>query len=187
LVCFHDLVDLKYRRMEKSGIFSQEEAILKRSLDVLASADNSQGIGMANYDSLVKAYGDLLAQTRMLTKISDRLQRKVDQANHELSRTNHRLTQTIDDLLRARMGRKATTVVFVVALMLFIVSEAVIEPRIDQLLVTAGSLSTYIGFALKGMIALLIKPFEGLTERKLVERARKRTIAQREREAAAEG
>ena len=173
--------------MEKTGIFSREEAILKRSVDVLSSANDSQGIGKAEYDTLVKAYGDLLAQTRMLTKVSDRLQRKVDQANHELSRTNHRLTQTIDDLLRARMGRKATTVVFVVALLLFIVSEAILEPRIDQLLVTAGSLSTYIGFALKGMIALLIKPFEGLTERKLVERARRKTIAHREQEAAANG
>lgn len=169
--------------MEKEGIFNQEEAILKYSREVLAGALEQKSVADHDYAKLVTAYDDLLAQTRMLTKISDRLQRKIDQANHELSRTNHRLTQTIDDLLRARMGRKATTVVFALALLLFLVSEAVIEPRIDQLLVSAGSLSTYIGYALKGIIALMIKPFEGITEKKMIERARKRALAQREKTA----
>jgi hypothetical protein len=167
--------------MEKEGIFNQEETILNHSRNVLAQAGEG-AVKAADYAQMVNAYDDLLAQTRMLTKISDRLQRKIDQANHELSRTNHRLTQTIDDLMKARMGRKATTVVFAVALALFLVSEALIEPRIDQMLVTFGSLSTYLGYALKGMIALMIKPFEGITEKRLVERARKNAIKRREKE-----
>ncbi|HAQ65217.1 MAG TPA: hypothetical protein DCR43_05115 [Bacteroidales bacterium] len=172
--------------METEEIFRQEEATLLRAHDILQSPESAKGVLLVEYGHLVNAYGDLLAQTRMLTKISDRLQRKVDQTNHELSKTNYRLTRTIDDLMRAKLGRKATTLVFIIAIVLFIISEIIIEPRIDHMLVTAGSLSTYIGYGLKGLIALLIKPFEGFTEKKMIDRARKRAIEKREKGAVAE-
>ncbi|MCK5776120.1 MAG: hypothetical protein KAH25_08090, partial [Bacteroidales bacterium] len=106
-----------------------------------------------------------------LDKTNDKLQGLNDQLNDK----NVELQNTIDDLVKAKAGRKATTIVFIFALLLFVFSEALIEPYVDSY-----ANNMYLSLAIKGVIAMSIKPFEMLVETALLKAARKKTMQERE-------
>ncbi|MES2389042.1 MAG: DUF1987 domain-containing protein [Bacteroidota bacterium] len=111
----------------------------------------------------------------MVTNISDRLQNRLNQANGKLKAQaeeikamneslelrNRELQQTIDALTKSRAGRRATTAVLIIALILFCASEG-IEYFIEQS--TQNVLSLTWILTIKLLIALLIKPIESLLE-----------------------
>ena len=118
------------------------------------------------YALLVKDYEKLLDDTRVITKISDRLQNRLDRANEKLSlsrdeiaRKNEMLQSTIDELTKARIGRKATTIVLGAAVLLFLISEVFLEPIVDAYANNFG-----ISIFIKLSIALLLKPIDYLVE-----------------------
>ena len=166
------------KRQKKEDIFIDEALHLSRAQDFLKEENKSPTETTEELVTLVDNFSELLDQIKLMTRISDRLQRKLDQTNDKLNDLNEeirdkniQLEQTINDLAEAKIGRRATTFVFIFALSLFLVSEAFIEPWIetyyDNFLISLG---------IKGIIALSIKPIESLVERTLLKKERARTL-----------
>ena len=128
------------KRKRKENIYHKEKAYLKRTHDFLESTDEVSSIdSIDELKQITVNYEELLDQTVLITRISDRLQKKLDKTNDKLQNLNDQLNDknielqnTIDDLVKAKAGRKATTIVFIFALILFVFSEALLEPYIDS-------------------------------------------------------
>ena len=172
----------------KSHVFEQEVQILNHAKSVLNQKNFSADILEEELEYLTKNYEKLLADTRVITNISDRLQNKLNVANDQLNITNDKLTttneelhttneelnatneklnstnallqRTIDELVRAKVSKKATTIVFMAAILLFVISEVFLEPIVDKLFPN----DYIINIVIKGSIALLLKPIDYLVE-----------------------
>lgn len=165
------------KRKPKENIFQKEKAFVQQAEEFIENEENhSVEILQQEFKSLTENYSELIDQIVLITRISDRLQKKLDKTNEKLSDLNTELEDknielqnTIDDLVKARVGRRATTIVFVFALVLFIFSEALIEPYIE-----AYADNVYISLAIKAVIAMLIKPLEMIVESSLMKSARRK-------------
>jgi len=174
------------KRARKENIYRREKANLQRTQEFFeANEDLSHEKSAEELKLLTDNYEELLDQTVLITRISDRLQKKLDKTNDKLQNLNDQLNDknvelqnTIDDLVKAKAGRKATTIVFVFALVLFVFSEALIEPYIDSY-----ANNIYLSLSIKAIIAMSIKPLEMLVEDSILKAARKRTIEAREQKA----
>lgn len=170
------------KRKRKENIFQKEKAYIQEASEFLETDDAQQLDKLTEgYKSITENYSELLDQITLITRISDRLQKKLDQTNDKLATLNDQLNDknvelqnTIDDLVKARVGRKATTIVFVFALILFVFSEALIEPYIDSY-----ADNIYLSLAIKAIIAMSIKPLEMLVENSMMKSARKQSLKQR--------
>ena len=161
---------------KKDNIFGKEENVSSHVKEVIGSiTTRSPENIISEYTFLSKSYEELLGQTKLVTSVSDRLQGKLNRAydkiqkfNSDLESKNIELQETIDELTKARASKKAATIVIVLAVLLFLISEGIIEPTVE-----ANTTNPYIGFAFKGVIALLIKPLETLVEKQLLKNATK--------------
>lgn len=115
------------------------------------------------YSNLVNGFEDLLNQVKVITKIGDRLQKRLNEKNEELQ-------FTIEELVRVKISRKVTTIVFIVAIVIFLVVEAFIEPIIES------HTDFYYGLIIKLVLVLSIKPVEMAIEQKLINRAKRKDI-----------
>ena len=73
--------------------------------------------------------------------------------------------QALQDTEKAKIGRKATTMVFGIAIVAFLISEALLDPFVDGL-----HTSLLIGLSFKGGLALFLKPIESFLERFMLSR-----------------
>lgn len=129
--------------------------------------------------SLSQRYEETLDESRLITRVSDRLQRKVDNANQKLEENNIELQQTVDALTKARVGRKATTIVLAIAVILFLLVEGILEPIIDDwadATFTTRDYKTPISLGIKLMLALLLRPIEVLVEKALMKNVAKKKM-----------
>jgi hypothetical protein len=171
------------KRKRKENIFQKEKAFAQQAEEFIENEENHSVEKLTEeFKNLHGNYTELIDQIVLITRISDRLQKKLDQTNEKLSELNSaledkniQLQNTIDDLVKARVGRRATTIVFIFALVLFVFSEALIEPYIDSY-----ADNIYISLAIKAVIAMSIKPLEMLVENSMMKSARKRRLDQRE-------
>jgi predicted ribosome quality control (RQC) complex YloA/Tae2 family protein len=162
--------------MAKRHVFEKETAILERIQEFLKRDGVSNDDYRQELEEVKDYYEDLLDQGMLITKVSDRLQNKLNNLNSKLNDKNTELQDTIDELTKAKVGRRATTIVLLVAIVLFIVSEGILEPQIEANL---GD-NVWMGLLLKGVIALLLKPIETFTEKYLMRRALKAKQAEKE-------
>jgi predicted KAP-like P-loop ATPase len=153
--------------MAKRHVFEKETAILEHIQEFLKNEEQTKEKYREELQQIVSYYEDLLDQGMLITKVSDRLQNKLNNLNAKLQDKNIELQNTIDELTKARVGRKATTIVLLVAIALFLVSEGLLEPQIEAQI---GD-NLWLGLLFKGMIALLLKPIETLTEKYLMNQA----------------
>ncbi|NOR87922.1 MAG: hypothetical protein GQ527_09955 [Bacteroidales bacterium] len=166
------------KRKHKENIYHREKASLERTQAFLESEEEKTVETSINeLKEISNNYEELLDQTVLITRISDRLQKKLDQTNDKLLSLNDQLNDknvelqsTIDDLTKARVGRKATTIVFVFALVLFVFSEALIEPYIESI-----ADNIYLSLSIKAVIAMSIKPLESLVESRMLKSVRKKS------------
>lgn len=133
-----------------------------------------------NYKLLCDKYDRLIGEAKLLTSVSDRLHSKLNEANEKLKKqsdeinkinddlkvNNQLLQDTIDQLVKAKVGRKASSIVLLIAILLFIISEGVLEPIVEE---RVGN--TSIGFLFKLGIAVLLKPIDVLVERYMMRKA----------------
>lgn len=133
-----------------------------------------------NYKLLCDKYDRLIGEAKLLTSVSDRLHAKLNEANEKLKKqsdeinkinddlkvNNQLLQDTIDQLVKAKVGRKASSIVLLIAIVLFIISEGVLEPIVEE---RVGN--TSIGFIFKLGIAVLLKPIDVLVERYMMRKA----------------
>lgn len=165
---------------KKSNVFHKESSILEKVKLSIDEGCLSNDEIETSYHELSNHYEKLLKDTKVLTSVSDRLHHKLNEANQqlktqkdeigeineELKSNNQVLQDTVDMLMKAKVGQKASSIVLLIAIVLFVFSEWFIEPIIER-----NTSSEYIGLLLKGMIALLLKPIDILVERLLMKRA----------------
>ena len=89
-------------------------------------------------DAFGDQYEELVAQTKVITRVSDRLQKKLDGANlqireqnDEIKDKNLELSSTVDQLAKAKVGRRASTIMLTIALALFVLEQVFLEPYIE--------------------------------------------------------
>lgn len=124
-------------------------------------------------------YEELVAQAKVITRVSDRLQKKLDNANvkirdqnDEIKVKNLELENTIKQLAAARVGRKASTIMFTLAILLFFSEEIFLEDIIDSYVSIP-----YLDLIIKGGIALGLKFFEGALESFFLNQEKRKIIA----------
>ncbi len=142
------------------------------------------------YEDMIEfkeAYESLTAESQVMLKISDRLQKRLDtanvkitQKNEEIQQKNTKLKEAIEKLAEARVGKKASTIMFTVAILLFVSEEIYLGPLIEYFV----NFSFLILF-IKGGIALMLKVLEGLLESSLT-KGEKKKILEAAREADAQ-
>jgi hypothetical protein len=156
---------------KKEHVFQREADNLSESSFLVKNLDNLDAKQLKkSYQELHENYSQLLGDAKLVTSVSDRLQNKLSNTNEELNQANQQITQknqdlqqVIIELKKAKLEKKATTIVLLLAVVLFLISEAFIEPKIE-----AAVDNWWYGLGLKGMIALLLKPLEILVERVIV-------------------
>jgi hypothetical protein len=138
-------------------------------------------------------YERLLDDSKLLTSIGDRLQRKLKSANlmmreqaEEIKRVNANVQEknielqlTVDELTRVKASRRARTFVLGLALVLFVLSE-LIEQFLDDFLSSTTvnrNLAFYISLFLKAGLVLLFKPAETFMENRIMQRSAKEKAA----------
>ena len=108
-------------RKKKKNLFENEINILKASKIFLAKENITLEEYRDHLTSLNQDYEDLVDQSKLITKVSDRLQKKINRVNDELGDKNVALQESLDALTKAKVGRKATTIVLVIFIVVFIV------------------------------------------------------------------
>ena len=165
--------------MAKQSIYQREADSLDQSKAFLKKNEYSKLELQLEFKKLVENYEELIDQVKIITRISDRLQKKLNKTNDalensntQLAELNDQLNETIDQLTEAKIGRRAATIVMIIAIGLFIVSEAFIEPIIDR----AFPNNFLVGLGLKLIVAILIKPGEDFANKYMLKKARKKQL-----------
>lgn len=143
-----------------SDLFDRESRTLEKYNHLLV--DNAEADVREYKAALAEVsdgYNELLLQTKFLTKISDRLENRLQVTNKLLAQKNEELKSTLDALTVARVGRRAFAIIYAVAATLFIFEEYIIEP----ILPLAGTW-IFAAVFLKFIIALSLKPIEKVLE-----------------------
>ena len=160
----------------KSHVFEKEVEILQKSQQI--SKDKSIEVDKLSkeYEGLTQAYEQLLEETRLITRVSDRLQNKINRANDKLSEQSEKINRinselqenngalklALEQLTKAKVSNRTTTIVLTFAIFLFFISEGFVEPIIEKKVD-----SFWLGLLFKGLIVLLLKPIEMVVEKYL--------------------
>ncbi|MEL7147790.1 MAG: hypothetical protein AAFO69_15565 [Bacteroidota bacterium] len=127
---------------------------------------DSRTIYKEDLEFFSEQYEELIAQAKVITRVSDRLQKKLDNANSQIREQNSEITEkndelesAINQLVAAKVGRKASTILFIVTIALLIFEEMAIDPLLEEL---AGS--DFISIGIKVITAIVAKMFEGRLE-----------------------
>jgi hypothetical protein len=115
----------------------------------------------------------------VITRVSDRLQKKLDGANsqireqnNEIKEKNTKLTETISELAKARVGKKASTIMLTVALTLFILEQLILQPFIEERFANLY----YLDFIFLIAIFFIVKLFESKLEDYFITAEKKRIM-----------
>jgi len=148
------------------------------SLRKFRSKIDTHAIYKEDLDSFSDEYEELVAQAKVITRVSDRLQKKLDNANvqireqnEEIKEKNVTLADTIDQLAKAQVGRRASTIMLTVAVVLFVLEQVFIEPQIENL-----GFGRYAGLVILGVLFLLIKFLEGQLEKYFMNKEKKKIL-----------
>lgn len=149
------------KTVQEEKLFRKEIGIFNRHKEFLGE-DNPGEKTKAALEELANEYKKLLEQTRFLTWVSGRLEKKLHRANRDLQDRNTRLEKTIDELISARASKNAYTIIYFIAIALFVLEEFLIEPIINRF----GSGLGY-SILIKLIIVLLLKVSEGFIEERI--------------------
>lgn len=150
---------------------NREEKLFRNEMDVLnhyremVTRDNSPQDTKIALENLTNKYRHLLEQTRFLTWISGRLERKLQRKNRELFDKNGRLVSTLKELTKAEAGRSAYAIIYFIAIALFVLEEFFVEP-----VITLVDDSLGFSILIKLVIVLLLKVSEGFIERRVTKK-----------------
>ena len=150
---------------------TREEKLFKNEIKVLndyremVDQDYSYEDTKAALQRLTFKYKALLEQTRFLTWISGRLERKLYRTNRELFEKNNKLQSTLNDLTKAEAGRSAYAIIYFIAIVLFVLEEYFVEPIINMF----GE-NVWYSILFKLVIVLMLKVSEGFIEKKIIKK-----------------
>ena len=136
------------------------------NLDKFRKKIDSRTIYKEDLEFFSEQYEELIAQAKVITRVSDRLQKKLDNANTQIREQNSEITEkndelesAINQLVAAKVGRKASTILFIVTITLLIFEEYAIDPLRENL-----SGSEFISIGIKVATAVIAKLLEGRLE-----------------------
>ena len=152
----------KMSREEK--LFRNEIAVLNHYREMVTRENTAEDTKQA-LENLTNKYKSLLEQTRFLTWISGRLERKLQRTNSELQVKNNKLISALTALTKAEAGRSAYAIIYFIAIVLFVLEEFIVEPAINMF----GDGVAY-GILIKLIIVLLLKVSEGFIEKRVIKK-----------------
>ncbi|WP_462250162.1 hypothetical protein [Ekhidna sp.] len=148
------------------------------SLRKFRSKIETHAIYKEDLDSFSDEYEELVAQAKVITRVSDRLQKKLDNANlqireqnEEIKDKNIQLADTVDQLAKAKVGRRASTILFSIAVTLFILEQLLLEPIIEQYFETQ-----FVSIGILGLLFILVKFSEGAMESYFMNREKRKIL-----------
>ncbi len=156
--------------MAKRQLFEKEIEVLRFNREFAENKELDIDSIRNKYLSFCEHYEELLDQSKLITKVSDKLQNKLNTAHNNLATKNNELQETINELTRARVGRKAATITFVIFISIFVFEELFMDKVIEQL----SGKNVWLGALFKLVMALLLKPIEGFIEKLLLEKVNKK-------------
>ena len=157
--------------------YNRESEIVSRYRVLVQQEDLTAGQVKDALNDICTQYERLVDDSKLLTSVGDRLQRKLKSANlmlreqsEEIKRINNTLQDkntelqvTIDELTRAKASRRATTLLFTATIFLFIISELIeqyIENSTKQL-----EYQWMYTWGLKLALVISLKPIEVTLEK----------------------
>jgi hypothetical protein len=117
----------KMTREEK--LFRNESNVLDKYKNFISEERSVEETKEA-LKNLTANYENLLNQTRFLTWISGRLERKLQRTNRELIENNNTLQNTLDALTKAEASKSAYAIIYSVAIVLFVLEQFFVDPLI---------------------------------------------------------
>ncbi|MEQ8413325.1 MAG: hypothetical protein RIB71_02630 [Imperialibacter sp.] len=159
---------------ETSSLFHVEEKSLKEFKEKVK--DNA--LSKKSLIGFVDNYDDLITQSKVITRVSDRLQSKLNKANEQIaaqnstiSDNNKLLHNTIEQLVKAKVSKKASTIILTAAVVLFVAEEVLLEEAINSYVDIP-----YIGLIVKLCMALTLKAFESTIEKFFMRREHSKIV-----------
>lgn len=150
------------------------------SLRRFRSKIDTHAIYKEDLDAFSDEYEELVAQAKVITRVSDRLQKKLDNANlqireqnDEIKDKNVQLADTVDQLAKAKVGRRASTILFTIAVVLFMLEQLLLEPIIEEYFETQ-----FISLGILGLLFIVVKVSEGAMESFFMNREKRKILAQ---------
>ena len=133
-------------------------------------------------DEFGDQYEDLVAQAKVITRVSDRLQKKLDSANlqireqnDEIMDKNLKLENTVLQLAKAKVGRRASLIMMVIALGLFIIEQIFLEPYL------ASNINIpYTGLGILLILFFIIKGVESKLEKFFLNQEKEKIMKQKQ-------
>ncbi|MFN8311920.1 MAG: GAF domain-containing protein [Cyclobacteriaceae bacterium] len=154
LLIQNDLVGVMFVESENISLYEKKDESLLEMLSVqIAIAINTA----RQFETIEKT-------NNQLKDLNENLEVKVKERTAELAEKNTRLQITLDELTKTKISRKAITYTLFLGLVLFIFEEVLISPVID----TYFKASLFVSISSKGVIALLLRPIEQITEKYLL-------------------
>lgn len=95
----------------------------------------------------------------------------LSEANEKINSKNIELQETLDELTRTKISRKAIVGTLIVGITLCLLTEIFVDPLVDNM-----SYNIYISLAVKAVIAILLKPIDSAFENFLIKNTRKKRI-----------
>ncbi|MEM9324536.1 MAG: hypothetical protein AAGA85_02725 [Bacteroidota bacterium] len=165
---------------EKSRELYQDEI---DNLKAFRQKIDTKAIFKEDLDDFSNYYEELIAQAKVITRVSDRLQKKLDNANIqiqdqnvEIKDKNLELGTTLDQLAKAKVGKRASTILYTVAIGIFIVEQVFLEPLIEQKLAEEEVNVPYIGLMILAVLFILVKLLESSLEGYFMKKEKKRIL-----------
>jgi hypothetical protein len=146
-------------------LFIRERHILAESRLLANNAHLTSEEIRGALQSMIKNYEDLLDQTTFLTRISDRLEQRLNSLNLSLNQRNTELKQALTELTEAQRSKRTYFIIYLMATGLFVFEEIIVDPVMKNF-----DASTAIVMGLKLIVALLLKPAESVLQKMLMRR-----------------
>ncbi|MEQ8413327.1 MAG: hypothetical protein RIB71_02640 [Imperialibacter sp.] len=141
------------------GLYDEED----KALHAFKTKAQQNNISRKDLAQFIDSYQDLLIQSKVITKVSDKLQSKLNKANEriveqneEIVEKNSLLESTIGQLVKAQVGKKASTIIFTAAVIMFLSEEVFLGEAIAVIVHIQ-----YLDLVVKGCIAFGLKFLEG--------------------------
>ena len=158
-------------------LYHEEQRILS---DYVGKVKNKD-LSMDDAVNIAVNYKDLLDQSKVITRISDRLQKKLDHANQkiksqnsEIQKKNSELEITIEKLDKMTVGKKASRLLFVLFLVLFITEQLFLEPIIETVVDIP-----FMDIGVMLVFAISLKFFESSLEQYFLKKIKKKILNQK--------
>ena len=122
-------------------------------------------------EGFAEEYENLIAQITLISKVSDRFQKKIRESNLKIAKQNEEIQSTVDQLKHAKIGKKASLIMLFLTFILFMMEEKVIEPLINENVDIA-----YVNLGILIVLFAVVKILESTLHTYLMNKEKKRIL-----------